>query len=160
MPTMTRLSLLAATAVTLSSSVASGQSPAVVVDPAKSAAIHKVLEITQAGDQMIRTIEAGMPAQRAANPQIPDIFWDRFLKRAREKRGEFLESLVPIYDRNFSLADLNEVVRFYETPAGKRMLAAMPQVVGESMQEGQRWGFRIGQEIGEELTREGLVPKR
>jgi hypothetical protein len=104
-------------------------------------------------------METAMPAQRAANPLIPDVFWDRFLKRARDKRGEFLEALVPIYDRYFSLADLNELIRFYGSPLGKKLLSATPQIARESILEGQRWGFRIGQEVGEELAREGIGPK-
>ena len=155
---ITRLCLLAATVVSVSS-VANGQAPDVAVDPAKRAAIRRILEISKAADQVIRTMEAAMPAQRATNPLIPDAFWDRFLKRARERRGEFIDALVPIYDRHFSLSELNEIIRFYETPIGKRLLVATPLIINESMQEGQRWGFRLGQEIGEELAREGVAPK-
>ena len=70
------------------------------------------MDMTKAADLLIRGMESGMPAQRASNPQIPAEFWDRFLKRAREKRGDFLEAMVPTYDRAFTLSDLNEIIRF------------------------------------------------
>jgi len=162
MKLMTRLSILTASVVALSGGLAAAQSPATAasVDPAKRAAIFRIMELTNAADQVIRTMEAGMPAQRAANPQIPAAFWDRFMKRAKEKRGDFLESLVPVYDRYFSLSDLNEIARFYESPIGKRLLVAMPQLLQESMMEGQKWGFRIGQEIGEEMARDGSATRQ
>jgi hypothetical protein len=39
------------------------------------------------------------------------------------------------------------------------MMLAMPDIMRESMMVGQRWGFVIGQEIGEQLRKEGLVPR-
>ncbi len=41
-------------------------------------------------------METALPAQRASNPRIPAVFWDRFAERARSRRSEFVELLVPI----------------------------------------------------------------
>lgn len=159
MSTVSRLCVLVGAAVALNGSLAIGQSAGPAIDPAKRAAVLQLLEITKTADQVLLGMELAIPMQRAANPRIPDAFWDRFSKRARDKRGELLEALVPIYDRNFSLSDLNELIRFYKSPLGTRLLTATPQLTREAMLEGQKWGARIGQEIGEELTREGIGPK-
>jgi hypothetical protein len=108
---------------------------------------------------MLVGIEAGLPAQRAANPNIPAAFWDRFAARVRNERGTLIDSLVPIYDRLFNVDELKELLRFYQTPFGKRFIAASPDLARESILAGQRWGFVIGQEIGAQLQREGLVPR-
>jgi hypothetical protein len=66
-------------------------------DPAKVAVIRQILDVTHAADQMVGAIEASVPAQRASNPRVPAVFWDRFLVQARARRGEFIDSLVPLY---------------------------------------------------------------
>ena len=155
-----RRSFLALIALVTISGALQAQASGATVDPAKLTVIRRILEVTKAADQMLVAMEASLPMQRATNPQIPAVFWDRFLTRAREDRGALLDSLVPIYDRNFSLADLNELLKFYESPTGKRFITATPQVTRESMLAGQKWGILIGQQIGEQLAREGVVMPR
>lgn len=97
-----------------------------------------------------------MPVQKASNPRIPAVFWDRFLAQARARKGEFIDSLIPIYSRTFELSELKGLLQFYQSPLGRRLLAAQPAVMQESMQLGQRWGMRIGAEIGQQLAAEGV----
>ena len=125
-------------------------------DPAKVAVIRQILEVTHAADQVVGAIEASVPAQRASNPRIPAVFWDRFLAQARARRGEFIDSVVPIYSRTFELAELKTLLQFYQSPLGHRLLEAQPGVMRESMQLGQRWGARIGADIGQQLAAEGV----
>ncbi len=125
-------------------------------DPGKVAVIRQILEVTRAADQVIGVIEASVPAQRASNPRIPAVFWDRFLVQARERRGEFVDSVVPLYSRTFTLAELNALLAFYRSPFGQRLLEVQPVIMQESMQLGQRWGARIGAEIGQQLAAEGV----
>lgn len=125
----------------------------------KERIIRRILEVTRTADAMLVTMEAALPTQRASNPNIPAVFWDRFIARARAERGALIDSIVPVYDRHFTVEELREVLRFYETPVGRRMMLAMPDIMRESMVVGQRWGFVIGQEIGEQLRKEGLVPR-
>jgi hypothetical protein len=125
-------------------------------NPEKEAVIRRILEITKAAELILTTMEASLPAQKAANPIIPAVFWDRFAARARAESATLIDSLVPVYDRLFTTEDLKELVRFYETPLGKRLIAATPEMSREAMVVGQRWGFVLGQQIGEQLQREGL----
>jgi hypothetical protein len=127
------------------------------MNPEKEAVIRRVLEVTGTAELILTTMEAGLPAQRASNPSIPAVFWDRFAARARADSRSLIDSLVPVYGRLFTTEELKELVRFYETPLGKRLIAATPELARESMMVGQRWGFVIGQEIGVQLEREGLL---
>lgn len=51
---------------------------------------------------------------------------------------EILAATVPIYARNFSADELKQIAAFYRTPVGAKMLAKMPQLLGEGMQVGQQ----------------------
>jgi hypothetical protein len=125
-------------------------------DSAKVAVIRQILNVTHAADQMVGAIETSVPAQRASNPRIPAVFWDRFLVQARARRSEFIDSLVPLYSRTFELAELKALLQFYQGPLGHRLVEAQPNLTRESLQLGQRWGARIGADVGQQLAAEGV----
>jgi hypothetical protein len=125
-------------------------------DPAKIALIRQVIAATRAADQAVLALETALPAQRASNPRIPAVFWDRFAERARTRRAEFVELLVPIYDQRFSPAELRDLLAFYQSPLGLRLLDVQPDLTRDAMLAGQQWGMRIGAEIGQELAAEGI----
>ena len=132
---------------------AQGTTPA---ETEKIDVIRKILDVTHAADLALGAIEAAVPVQRASNPRIPAVFWDRFLVQARERRGEFVDSIIPLYSRRFELTDLKGLLQFYQSPLGQRLLETQPELMRESMQMGQRWGARLGAEIGQQLAAEGV----
>lgn len=125
-------------------------------DTVKIALIRQVIAATHAADQTVLAIETSLPAQRASNPRIPAVFWDRFAERARARRAEFVELLVPIYSHLFTTAELRGLLEFYRSPLGKRLLEVQPDLTREAMLAGQQWGTRLGAEIGQELAAEGI----
>lgn len=129
------------------------------VNPATAATIRRLLELTGAAKLALQSMEQMVPSQRAVNPQVPAAFWDAFLAHARRDVSQLVDSLVPVYAAHFTKAELDELVRFYESPIGRRMSAVQPMITQESMQAGQRWGARIGGEIGDSLARAAATPK-
>jgi len=100
-------------------------------------------------------MEAMMPAQRAANPQIPAAFWDAFLAHARREIPQLVDTLIPIYASHFTRPELDQLVRFYDSPLGRHLAEVQPTIAEESIQAGQRWGMVIGRDIGDSLARAG-----
>lgn len=129
-----------------------------VVTAERRATIRRVLEITGAGQMALQAMEAMVPAQRTANPQIPAAFWDVFLARARRDMPRLVDSLVPVYAAHFTHAQMQELLRFYETPLGRHLIAVQPQIARTSMEVGQRWGSVIGQQVAESLSQAGVRP--
>lgn len=130
--------------------------PAQAHDSAKIALIHELLSLTHAVDQAMATMEAALPAQKAANPRIPTVFWDRFLTQARTRRGELEEMMVPVYERHFSSDEIRQLLTFYQTSLGQKVLVTLPAVMQESVLAGQVWGQRIGASVGAQLDAEGV----
>lgn len=124
-------------------------------DPATVAIVRRLLELTGAARQTLTGMEALVPAQRAAMPQVPAVFWDAFLARARHDLPQLIDSIIPVYTAHFSKAELAELVRFYESPIGRRLSDVQPLLMQESMQVGQRWGSAIGQAVGDSLAQAG-----
>src|SRR6266478_8756318 len=131
------------------------QRPPVRTDSTKTVTVRRLMELTKTGEAIIRGMEAAVPAQRSAYPDVPDEVWDAFLARARQKLPQILDSLVPVYARRFSQAELNELIRFYSSPVGHHLSDAQPEILRESLEIGGRWGEINGREIEDSLARSG-----
>jgi hypothetical protein len=126
-------------------------------DAEKTALARQFLEATGALEQAIRVVETNLPAQRAANPAIPAVFWDRLLAQVKARRNEFLDETAPVFARLFTVAELKGLVEFYGSPLGKRLLQIQPQMSKELGEAGQRWGQRLSVEVAQQLAAEGIL---
>lgn len=64
---------------------------------------------------------------------------------------EFVNMMVPIFDKTFTEQEINDVVAFYKTPSGKAFAEKQPQMMMQSMQVGQAWGQLFGQRVSERV---------
>ena len=48
-------------------------------------------------------------------------------------------SVTQIYAKHFTEAELKDIVAFYRTPAGKKMIAQEPAAIKESLDAAQQW---------------------
>ena len=87
---------------------------------------------------------------------VPEETWDdlekEFLKTSMD---DLVDMLVPVYSRHLTLDDIQKIIEFYQTPVGKKYAEKTPLIMQESMQVGQQWGMKIGQEFQEKLQEEG-----
>jgi len=122
------------------------------VNPEKRKEIEKMLRltgmeklVTQMKGQMIANVRKGAPG-------VSDEFWNRFEQKM--DMHELVEKIIPIYDKYYTIDDLKAINGFYESPAGQKILATLPQIMQESMKVGQEWGERIGREAASEAEQE------
>ncbi len=88
--------------------------------------------------------------------EVPADFWDSFRgKWNRKTKDKLVEIYVPIYKKHLTLADLKQIVAFYESPVGKKLAAATPSMTSEGMQAGQQLGMKIAQEMMQEMQQLG-----
>ena len=45
-----------------------------------------------------------------------------------------VQQLIPVYDKYYSSEELREIIVFYKTPAGQKMIQVTPQIINEFMQ--------------------------
>ena len=60
-------------------------------------------------------------------------------------------SMVPIYMKHVSIDDMKAAVKFYKSPEGKRLAAAVPAIATEAQQVGMVWGMKLSEMIQAEL---------
>ena len=126
------------------------------IDPAKKADIKKMLVATGAGKMGMQVINQMIGMQRSQNPNVPKEFWDDFTNEV--SADELIELTIPAYDKHLSHDDVKELLKFYESPIGKKLLKAQPMIVQDSMVAGQQWGLKLGRRIAERLQSEGYKP--
>jgi hypothetical protein len=132
---------------------ARGGQPAAPAQPAKSnpklEAVRKLLTImgsTKVGQQVI---EQMIPAMKQSIPHVPDRFWDDFRKEAKPE--ELFEQLVLIYDKHFTEPEIKEIIAFYETPGGKKLVTEMPLVNKEFVAAQQAWSQALAEKVSAKL---------
>jgi uncharacterized protein len=49
---------------------------------------------------------------------------------------DLINAIIPIYQRHLTKTDIEEMIRFYSSPVGQKLLREQPQIIQESMQAG------------------------
>ncbi len=82
--------------------------------------------------------------------------WEEFEKEfSKTSIDDLTEMLVPVYQKYMTVDDLKGLIEFYETPLGKKYASNSPMIMQESMQIGQQWGMKLGQEFAEKMKEKG-----
>lgn len=123
-------------------------------DSARLAAARAVIEASGTVESMVAGMKAALPAQKAMNTQLPDEFWTRVEKRLAQDAPQLADSIAVVYATKFTQPELEALTAFYHSPAGMRLRELQPQIIAEASAIGQRWGMRIGAEIGASLKPE------
>lgn len=93
---------------------------------------------------------------KQGNPNVPTTIWNDFEQEMlNTSLDDLVEMLVPVYQKHLSQEDLNSLIAFYQTPAGKKYAEKTPLIMQESMQVGQQWGMQIAQKIQQKLSEKG-----
>lgn len=66
---------------------------------------------------------------------------------------EMIQAIVPVYQRHFTKADLEEMIRFYSSPVGQKYLREQPQMMQESAQAAQEIQKRRMDEVFARVNR-------
>jgi hypothetical protein len=113
------------------------------VDPADDAAIRHLMDITETaklGDNInafltdrIRTIMTHNLSPDKL-PKFMDTFSQKFA--AASPSSAVTDAMVPIYARAFTMEEIQEITKFYESPVGQKIVKQMPKVTQDSQNAG------------------------
>jgi uncharacterized protein len=131
--------------------------------------IMEMTGVTKLADQMHGAMISAMTASfQKALPSIPAKAFaiiEEEVKAAFSEAitgpGGLLDMYYPIYHKYFTHAEIKEMIEFYKSPLGAKMIRVMPQLMHESMQAGMAWGSSldpvIRARIDARLRKEGLL---
>lgn len=107
--------------------------------------IRKLLKITGSGELGTQVMAQMIGNMKKAMPQVPEKFWGDFMKEVHT--DELIDLIVPVYDHNLSQGDVTELIRFYESPTGKKFVSVLPKITQESMGVGEKWGRDLAMKV-------------
>ena len=146
----------------LAASPAGVQSPS----PDTLAAARELIVTMRAADYfktimpaIVQQLKPAIVQNRRQVERDYDAIMPLMLDSMNARVNEIIEQVAALYARNFTAAELNEVVAFYRGPTGQKFIQKLPLITQESMVIGQRFGQSIGAEIRgrivEELRKRG-----
>ncbi len=102
-------------------------------DSARPETIERLLVAADMEHMYAQSMEAGISAQLKANPQLAryeDILRAFMLKYA--SYASMKPDLIRMYRATFSEAEMQEIIVFYQSPFGRRLMARMPALMARS----------------------------
>ena len=128
------------------------------ISPEKEKAIRQLLDVTGTTKVMKQMMDQMMTSFHGSFPDVPPEAWTKL--RARLNTDDLINLMLPVYDKHYTLDDINGLLAFYQTPLGQKVIATMPQITQESMTIGQEWGRKQAQAVIRELQQEEKASKK
>lgn len=117
--------------------------------------IRKLLGLTGSGKLGVQVMENMLASYKSNLPNVDSTVWIEIRKDI--KAEDLVNLIVPIYDRNFTDEEVRQLIEFYSSPVGKKILQKMPSIVQESMEAGRTWGKALGEKVVDRLKQKGYT---
>jgi hypothetical protein len=117
--------------------------------------IVRLLELTDSKNMAVQIFDMVIPQIARIAPNVPQSVWDAL--KDKMDFDVFVKNYIPIYDRHYTHEDIRELIEFYESPVGRKVIRVTPAMTEESMQMGQSYGAILAEEILRELKKGGYL---
>ncbi|HTG66792.1 MAG TPA: DUF2059 domain-containing protein [Flavobacterium sp.] len=123
----------------------------------KTEKIKQLLELTGSGKLGIQMMNQMMNSFKNSYSKVNEQFWEDF--KSEINANDIENMILPIYDKYYTESDIDQLITFYNSPIGKKMINTMPLVMQESISAGQNWGRQIGEKVLARLKEKGYLEK-
>jgi hypothetical protein len=111
------------------------------------------MEVSGAAKLMTQMLDSMIQSMSGTMKEVPPEFWTEFRKEV--KVNDLIDKIIPVYQKHFTSTEMNQLVQFYESPAGKKLTQEQPMIMQESMKIGQAWGQEVGMRAAQKLNAKG-----
>lgn len=126
------------------------------VDTEYSKTLKNMFEVSGSEESYQTIINQLFTMFKQQYPDVEVAIWNDLEKEfSQTSINDLTEMLVPVYSKYMTQEDLEELVKFYQTPIGKKFAKNTPLILQESMQVGQQWGMKIGQDFERKMKERG-----
>lgn len=120
---------------------------------AKDDSIRALIALTGSDTLAVQMMDLMIPQLQELIPEVPDDLWQQF--RTQVRTDTFIELIIPIYRNHYAESEIQELIAFYKTPLGQKLIKESPAVMQESYDAGQQWGEDIVNELFKMLEEKG-----
>ena len=123
------------------------------IDSGRAAHVKELLELTGSAKLGIQMINSLMSTFKQQNPDVPAEFWDGFKKEVNT--SDVINLIIPIYTKYYSDDDILQLIQFYKTPLGQKVIEKLPLITRDSYSAGAAWGKQLAEKLIEDLKTKG-----
>jgi hypothetical protein len=119
--------------------------------------ILKLMEVNGSAANYDLAIDQMIAQYKMIKPNVPAVFWESARRDVFDKEiVELNKKLVPVYQKNFSPAEIKQLIEFYQSPLGKKLTDGTAKIGKESIQVAQTWGISLGGKLNSYLLEKGM----
>lgn len=119
----------------------------------KEQKVRQMLELTGTAKIGVQTVNTLLATFQRQYPNVSKEFWNEISRKVNAE--ELINLVTPIYAKYYTEEDLDQIILFYNSPAGKKVTATLPQITQESMEAGKAWGEKLVKQIVQEMQEKG-----
>ncbi|MCW3162726.1 DUF2059 domain-containing protein [Chryseobacterium oryctis] len=117
----------------------------------KTSKVQELIALTET-DKMIATgFQQFMDYYNNKYKDLPTGFWDEFKKEATSEK--IIAMYIPLYDKYYTESDIDELIKFYKTPVGKKMISSMPSLLQESMEVVNNYTKDFNKKVNDKINK-------
>ena len=114
-------------------------------------ALAKELVVLKGGAAMFAPLIPGViqRTKQALEPTNPQLIGPlnevatQLLKEYEPKNAEIVNEIAKIYAEHFTEAELKEILAFYKSPPGRKMIVEEPKAISETLKATQDWAVKF-----------------
>ena len=139
--------------------VAAGQVPvaSTAVDTTALALARRLLEAMRYQQTLLDQYDSASVAMRSQGTHGPAVYFDSLAARVHREAPHFVDSLAVDLAGKLSVADLQDVARFFESPVGQRYLSAWGRAMQQQTTLWHRWLTLQSYTVTSDLLEKGLI---
>lgn len=88
-------------------------------------------------------------AIKSTYPELSEDFWKKIMKEVSPLNMSI--KAIPAYDKRYSAAEVKELIKFFESPIGRKYASNGGDINAEVMSAWKNWGAEFAKTIGERL---------
>ncbi|OQP61915.1 hypothetical protein A3860_29920 [Niastella vici] len=123
--------------------------------PATKEHIRTLLEMIGSGKIGVQVMENMLVTFKKTVPNVPNEFWDEYMKEV--KPDTLIDLIIPVYAKYYTDEDVTQLIDFYRTPLGKKVIEKLPLITQESYLIGAEWGKKLGEKAFKMLKEKGYL---
>lgn len=121
----------------------------------KEADIIKLLNLVRAYDIPESIVNDIINSYKAMLPMVDSTYWQS-LREEADIDG-VIKKLVPVYDKIFNDKEIKELIKFFETPTGKKWVATFSEANDEVIKIFEQWSGEVFKKLNDKMIRDGYV---
>ncbi len=143
-------------AVCVAASLGTAQAAAPAAGAASAAQVRELMDVVGTPHLMSQMMAQMTTIMARALPCVPQATLNASFG-SHQAQNELINKMIPVYQQQFTSADIKGLLAFYRSPLGQKMVKTQPAIMQQGMQIGQQWGQEHARAMVADLTKQGVL---